>query len=121
MAAFGRSPANHLPFNEQLYNHIALPRDVPGGEDNNLSSLEAALLTRLIDATRLLSSHVAQSDQQQICMLSESLAACQSLHVDRAVTKPALLRELRRLQRDRMLVLHVSAQNCGLLIYTDDR
>ncbi|KAF2623830.1 hypothetical protein BU25DRAFT_399960 [Macroventuria anomochaeta] len=87
MAASDRPRPSHLPFNEQLYNHIALPRDVPGREDRNLSSLEAALLARLIDAT--------------------------------LITKPALLRELRSLQRERVLILHVSAQNSGLLIYND--
>lgn len=121
MTARGRLPPSHVPFNEQLYNHITLPRDVPGREDKNLSSIEAALLARLIDATRLLSSHVAHSDQRQVRALSDSLTACQSLHVDRAITKPAVLRELRGLQPERILILHVSAQNCGLLIYKDPR
>lgn len=121
MAATSRSPARCTSFYEQLYNHIALPRDVPGREDKDPSVIEAALLTRLNDATQLLSSHVAQSDQQHIRALSGSLTACQSLHVDRAITKPAVLRELRALQSGRVLILHVSAQNCGLLIYTDFR
>ncbi|KAJ8110852.1 hypothetical protein OPT61_g6407 [Boeremia exigua] len=119
MAAPGRAPASHVPFYEQLYNHIALPRDVPGREDRNLSHLEATLLTYLTDATRFMSTHVARSDQKQVRALGESLAACQSLHVDRSIPKPALLRELRELQPGRVLILHVSAQNCGLLIYKD--
>ena len=120
MAAPSRPSVHHTPFYEQLYNHIALPRDVPGCEDRNLCKLEAAILTRLIDATRLL-SHIAHPGQQQICMLGDSLTACQSVHIDKAITKPALLRELRGLKPEGMLILHVSAQNCGLLIYTDNR
>lgn len=116
-----RAPSNHVPFNDQLYNHIALPRDVPGCEDKNLSSIEGALLARLVDAVQRLSSRVAHTDQQEVLALSESLSACRSLHVDRAITKPALLRELRALKPGRILCLHVSAQNCGLLIYKDTR
>ncbi|KAF1931308.1 uncharacterized protein M421DRAFT_56909 [Didymella exigua CBS 183.55] len=119
MAASGRPPAVHVHFNEQLYNHIALPRDVPGREDRNLSSIEAAILTRLTNATRLLSSYAPPSDQQHIYKLVDSLTACQSLHVDRAITKPALLRELRALQPGKILILHIAAQNCGLLVYKD--
>lgn len=121
MAASGRPPPVHVPSNEQLFHHIALPRDVPGREDRNLPAIESALLTRLTDATRLLSSYVVLSDQPHIHKLVESLAACQSLHVDRAITKPALLRELRALQPGRTTILHVGAQNCGLLIYKDTR
>ncbi|KAJ4352792.1 hypothetical protein N0V95_003954 [Ascochyta clinopodiicola] len=106
-----------LSFNEQLYNHIALPRNVPGHEDKNLRQLESALLTRLIDATRVLSSHVVPEHQHNVRALGDSLTACQSLNIDGTITKPALLRELRNLHPERMLILHVSAQNCGLLIY----
>lgn len=113
------APSGHVPFNEQLYNHIALPRDVPGREDRNLSSIEGALLTRLLAASQFLSSRVALADQQQIRALCESLNTCRSLHVDRSITKPALLREMRNLQPKRMLILHVSNQNSGLLIYQD--
>ncbi len=117
MAAPGRAPSGQMSFNEQLYNHIALPRDVPGCEDGNLSSIEAALLACLTDATRLMSTHVTWSDQLRMRALGDSLTACQSLHVDRSITKSALLREMRRLQPGRVLILHVSAQNCGVLIY----
>ena len=89
------APSGHVPFVEQLYNHIALPRDVPGREDRDLSSIEGALLTRLLAASQLLSSRVALADQQQVRALCESLNTCRSLHVDRSITKPALLRELR--------------------------
>lgn len=121
MAASSRPLPRHVPFNEQLFNHIALPRDVPGREDRNLLSIESALLTRLTDATRLLSSLVTLSDQQRIHKLVGSLAACQSLHIDGAITKPALLRELRALQPGKVIILHVTAQNCGLLVYQDVR
>jgi hypothetical protein len=107
-----------MPFNEQLYNHIALPRDVPGHEDKNLHSLESALLTRLIDAAQALCLHTVPEHQKHIRALSDSLTACQSLNVDGAITKSAFLRELCSLQPERMLILHVSAQNCGLLIYS---
>lgn len=115
-----RAPSGHGFFNEQLYHHVALPRDVPGREEGrNLPSIEDALLTRLLAASQYLSSRVALADQQQVRALCESLNACRSLHVDRSITKPALLRELRNFQPERMLILHVSAQNCGLLAYQD--
>ena len=121
MAVPHRASHSHVPFNEQLYHHIVLPRDVPGQEDRNLPSIEAALLTRLTNATRLLSSHVAPSDQLHVHTLVDSLNACQSLHVDRVITKPALLRGLRALCPGKVLILHVATQNCGLLVYKDAR
>lgn len=117
MAAPGRPPPVQLPFNEQLYNHIALPRDVPGHEDKNLRHLETALLSRLIDATRVLSSHVQSRDQEHLLALCGSLTTSQSMNTEGRISKPALLRELQNLQPERMLILQVSAQNCGLLIY----
>jgi hypothetical protein len=121
MAASGRPLPVHMPSNEQLFNHIALPCHVPGREDRNLPSVENALLTRMTDATRLLSSYAVLSDQQHIFKLVESLVACQSLHVDRAITKPGIIRELRALQPGKITILHVGAQNCGLVIYKDTK
>lgn len=121
MTAPGRLALGHVPLNEQLYNHIVLPRDVPGREDKNLSNIEAALLARLNDATHFLSSRLAPSDQQPIHALCDSLTACQLLHVDRSITKPVLSRELREIKADKILILHISAQNCGLLVYKDPR
>ncbi|CAO2650176.1 Nn.00g014680.m01.CDS01 [Neocucurbitaria sp. VM-36] len=106
-----------VPFLDQLYYHIALPRNVPGQEDGNLRRIEEALLTRLTDATSSLHAHTMPGHQRHIRALQESLTTCKSLNVDGMVTKSALLRELRNFSSHKMLILHASAQNCALLVY----
>ncbi|EMD69950.1 hypothetical protein COCSADRAFT_342034 [Bipolaris sorokiniana ND90Pr] len=80
---------NRLDFLHQLYNHVALPRDVPGKEDGNLHHIDAAF----------------------------SLQASQTLNVSGTVSKSILMKQFRTLDRHKMLVLHLNPQNCGLLIY----
>ncbi|XP_014557348.1 hypothetical protein COCVIDRAFT_97420 [Bipolaris victoriae FI3] len=80
---------SRLDFLHQLYNHVALPRDVPGKEDGNLHHIDAAF----------------------------SLQASQILNVSGALSKSTLMKQFCTLGQHKMLVLHLNPQNCGLLIY----
>ncbi|CAN9475149.1 unnamed protein product [Alternaria alternata] len=109
--------AARVPFLEQQYNHVALPRNVPGKEDGNLRRIEEALLERMLDAVARLAPHVATDLACHIQGLRATLLACQVLNVDGTIGKAALTKELRDLSHRKMLVLHIAPQNCALLVY----
>jgi hypothetical protein len=107
-----------VPFLElQQYNHIALPRNVPGREDSNLQRVEGALLQRMLDAVARLTPHIAEDIAPHVQGLRGTLLACQVLNVDGTIGKAALIKELRDLDHGKMLVLHIAPQNCALLVY----
>jgi hypothetical protein len=109
--------AARVPFLEQQYNHIALPRKVPRREDGNLRRVEEALLERMLDAVTKLIPHVATDLAPHVQGLRETLLACQVLNVDGTISKAALMKELRNFGHRKMLVLHIAPQNCALLVY----
>lgn len=108
---------NRISFHEQLFFHVALPRNVPAREDRNLHALEGALLERLTNASRLLCSKAVPQHQPQIRGLYETLVDSKSLNVDGTIPKSALLRGLRDLKANKMLILHTKAQNAALLVF----
>ncbi|KAG9185573.1 hypothetical protein G6011_06904 [Alternaria panax] len=109
--------AARVPFLQQQYNHVALPRNVPGKEDGNLRHIEEVLLRRMLDAVARLIPHVAADFASHVQGLQTTLLACQVLNVDGTIGKAALMKELRNLSHHKMLVLHVAPQNCALLVY----
>jgi hypothetical protein len=113
--------ATRVPFLEQQYNHIALPRNVPGREDFNLPRVEEALLKRMLDAVATLTPHVAADIAPHVRGLRQTLLACQVLNVDGTIGKAALIKEFRDFGHRKMLVLHIAPQNCALLVYPKER
>lgn len=112
--------AARVPFLEQQYYHIALPRNVPGREDGNLHRVEEALLKRMLDAVARLTPNVAADVAPHVQGLRKTLLACQILNVDGTIGKAALTKELRDFSHGEMLVLHIAPQNCALLVYPHD-
>ncbi|KAL1792497.1 hypothetical protein ACET3X_009004 [Alternaria dauci] len=112
--------AVRVPFLQQQYYHVALPRNVPGEEDGNLRRVEEALLERMLAAVARLAPHVATDVASHVQGLRETLLACQVLNVDGTIGKAALIKELRHLSHHKMLVLHVAPQNCALLVYSQE-
>lgn len=111
------APPGRIPFLEQLYFHVALPRNIHGTEDSNIYHIEDALLARLLDAVARLTPHVLPEHLQRVRGLREILLACQTLNVEGTTSKPTLLKEFRNLGLQKMLVLHTSPQNCALFVY----
>ena len=105
-------------FLEQLYYHVALPRNTPGREDANLHRIEEGLLARLIDATSQLYPHALPQHQKCIRGLQDTLLSCKALNVDGSIPRSAILREMRNFDpQKKWLVLHAAAQNCALVAY----
>jgi len=112
MAASGREA-----FLQQVYHHVVLPRDVPGREDPNLHQIESEIAQRLTSAVKQLAPHTPVGDLASLDMTRLMLSTCNSLNVDGKIDKNMLLRELQQLEARQALVLHVTEQNAGLLIY----
>lgn len=108
---------SRLEFLHQLYNHVALPRDVPGKEDGNLHHINAALLNRIMSAVAKTTSYFTADLRSHLETLHSSLQASQILNVSGAISKSTLIKQFHILGRHKMLVLHLNPQNCGLLIY----
>ncbi|KAF1837673.1 hypothetical protein BDW02DRAFT_107422 [Decorospora gaudefroyi] len=112
MATTGR-----VPFLQQLYHHVALPRDVPGKEDGNLCHINEALSSRMLDAVARLTPYVPSNHLQHIHGLRDTLLVSQVLNVDGTIGKSALMKELHGFNYQKMLILYMAPQNCALLIY----
>jgi hypothetical protein len=116
MAASKRSQ-----FLQSLYHHIVLPRDVPGREDNNLFAIEADVLDRLTRAVKAIIPHLPLNDQAAVDSVRLALTTAKTLNVDGKVDKHTLVKELQNLSNNNTLILHVTEQNAGLLVYRQAR
>jgi hypothetical protein len=112
MAAFGRE-ALHV----RLYHHVVLPRNVPGREDNNLYDIEMELVKRLTNAVKFLVPHAPFEDLSCMDAIRLALSTCSALNVDGKIDRTMLIKELRQLQSQQVLILYVTEQNAALLIY----
>ena len=101
---------------ESLVHHIALPPKLPGAAEDNLDEIEAALLSRLIDACRLAGTVATGDLRHHFDTTRFVLQTCKNLNVGRALTKPSLIGELSQLTVNRPLILHITEQNAGLVI-----
>ncbi|WEW59693.1 hypothetical protein PRK78_005173 [Emydomyces testavorans] len=103
---------------ECLVNHVALPPRLPGKQEENLIQIEQELLRRLQDAARVLQND-GLSDLWDC--VRHILEICKNLNARRKLDKARLLAEFHTLQRDVPLILHVTEQNTGLLIWRQHR
>lgn len=109
------------PVLDALYNHICLPPRLPGVQDANLAAVESALLERLHSAAVQLLSQVSEPLHSSYAALQTSLQACRSVHINRRLDRRMLAEELLKLQPDCILILHITEQNAGLLIWRQAR
>ncbi|KAL1610088.1 hypothetical protein SLS60_001753 [Paraconiothyrium brasiliense] len=103
----------------QLYNHVALPRDVPGKEDSNLVAIEAALLDRILRAVEEIAPLVPQDHTQFIDAIKGTLTSSRAINVGGTLDKDILVKEIDQLSDQRALLLYVKEQNAALLVYKD--
>jgi hypothetical protein len=99
------------------YYHAALPRDVPGKSDSNLFEVEAALTDRLIDAVNIIKPLASLEHQTQLDTIRLALTNSRAINIEGKIDKHVLMKELRDLERQQLLILHVTEQNCALLVY----
>jgi len=106
---------------EVLFNHLALPPNLPQRQDANLAQIEASLVDYLLIASRVLRdlpNHDCYGTWESI---RQCLTACKTLNVHGRIDRTILLRELRYLKLGDFLILHIASQNAGLLIYRSSK
>lgn len=103
---------------ETVYHHLVLPPKVPGGQDNDLESIQDAILGRLLVACHSLREITGSEFQGTWDSVVKSLEVCQKLnqgHLD----KDKLAETFNTLGNGQMLILYVVQQNAALLIRRD--
>ncbi|TLD22632.1 hypothetical protein E2P81_ATG07825 [Venturia nashicola] len=102
---------------DALYNHLVFPYRLPGVQDSKLAHVESALLERLHSTAVQLLAQVPEPFRSSYAALQTSLQACRSIHINRRLDRRMLSEELLNLQPDCILILHITEQNSGLLIW----
>ncbi|KAI0121978.1 hypothetical protein F4814DRAFT_407109 [Daldinia grandis] len=100
-----------------LFHHIALPAMLPRGSESNTEDIERGILDRLIIATKLMESIVDGTGWRIWNSIRRSLLACKTLNVGGKLERTYLASHLKQLRDSDLVILHVGAQNAGLLIY----
>ncbi|CAI6342575.1 unnamed protein product [Periconia digitata] len=102
---------------QELYFHVALPRNVPGREAHNLFEVDAALLDRLVEAAKLLTTRVPVQHHTAVDAVRLSLVCSKSMNVEGKIDKTLFTKELGGMSPNQALVLYVTEQNAALLLY----
>lgn len=105
----------------QLYQHVALPRDVPGKEDRNLFAIGNELLARLIYAVKTVRDGAPIDHVNSLDAVRLTLEISKALNVDGKVDKSLLVKEIDGLGDNHALFLHVTEQNAALLVYKENK
>ena len=100
---------------ESLVNHVALPPHLPGQQDGHLNEVEPRMLAFVLNSVGKLNSGNGLDN------LRRSLQTCKVVNAGGGLYRPSLLTALRELHVGGFLVLHVSAQNAGLIIRRDHK
>ncbi len=108
-----RSPNDLL---RSIFNHVVLPHRIPNGEDDD-SVISQELARRSIQAAQSIRDYADGQDFFEWERLSLGLKTSQVLNAEGYLNKARLLNELRELQSGRAVILHVSNQNAGILVY----
>jgi hypothetical protein len=97
-----------------LFNHLVLPPQIPGKQDEDPESLEHALLARLVRACDFFCS--IEYDLSEIWVdLRNSILAWSKIHKGH-IDKEELLTQFSVLQCKHPLLLYVREQNASLII-----
>jgi hypothetical protein len=100
----------------EVFNHLVLPPQLPGKQDDNIESTGDAIIVRLIQATSTLSRLVSQEQTSPWHAIRQYIRRYQSLHVHGRLEKLSLISEFRNFNREQTLLLHVAEQNAALLV-----
>ncbi|KAJ3568031.1 hypothetical protein NPX13_g6562 [Xylaria arbuscula] len=105
----------------QVFNHLVLPPEIPGSQDDDVDLVSQNVLSRLIQATEVAINLQPETLWQEAFRdIEDSLNVCFRLNRGR-LERSSLLQHFKNLIPGRMLVLYLNEQNAGLLIRYDER
>ncbi|KAI1092009.1 hypothetical protein F5B19DRAFT_455893 [Rostrohypoxylon terebratum] len=99
----------------RIYNHLVLPPQLPGEQDENLERISYEVTKRVISACNSVGSLADQRWSQAFQCLHVSLTTCIKLNTGR-LEKATLLQHFSQLEVNHLLILHIVEQNAALLI-----
>lgn len=102
---------------ELAFNHIVLPPKLPGEQDGRIEDVEEDLLSRLLRATKTMKSCAVDDDLPIWQDIETALQTSGLVNEDRYVNRVALMSIFRDLEFQRAVILRITEQNAGLLIY----
>jgi hypothetical protein len=108
------------PMLDELFNHLVFPPRLPGAQ-SKIAAVEKALLDRLQSTAATLLDQVPGQFRASYEALQTSLQACRNIHINRNLDRRTLARELLNLQPNIILILHITEQNAGVLIWRRSR
>ncbi|KAK8113124.1 hypothetical protein PG984_013650 [Apiospora sp. TS-2023a] len=103
---------------ETVYHHLVLPPKVPGGQDNDLESIQDDIIRRLLKACHTLQNVTGPELNATWDYVTKSLETCQKLNQGR-LDEDKLTQAFKMLDDRQMLILYVVQQNAALLIRRD--
>ncbi|KAK6539145.1 hypothetical protein TWF694_009389 [Orbilia ellipsospora] len=111
-----RDQVSTLEF-EAMFNHIVLPPQLPGKEDNDVDRISGGLLTLLSSVVREMRSLASTGYYREFSLLYQSLMNYKQISVNGIISKQILLQQFRTLEPREQLILHVTKQNAALLVH----
>ncbi|KAI1454605.1 hypothetical protein F4805DRAFT_306772 [Annulohypoxylon moriforme] len=107
------TPAGAL---KSLFNHIALPIKLPQESDPSIDEIERGLVDRLTAASKLMRDAQDANCWQIWDSLRRSLLLCRALNIGGKLERSQLSINLKQLRDSDVIILHVAAQNAGIII-----
>ena len=105
------------PLLNALVNHVGLPPHLPAKQEEEVYEIEEALTVRLLNACRALRDLTKGPLSQQWDRIRKIFQICKVVNAGGKLDRASLLSEFHALERKDLLVLHVTEQNAGLLIW----
>ncbi|CBX97993.1 hypothetical protein LEMA_P094020.1 [Plenodomus lingam JN3] len=99
-----------------VFNHLVLPPQLLGRQDESIGSTGDAIIARLIQATLTLSRITSQEQTTPWYAISQSLHRYQSLHAHGRLEKLSLICQFRKINQEQPLLLHIAEQNAALIV-----
>lgn len=104
---------------ESIFNHVALPPQLPGTQEKRTEAVERALTEHLLEASRIVRDLPKNSFSNEWDCMYRLLQTCKVVNAGSKLDKTSLLTEFQRLECSDLLMLHVTEQNAGILIRRD--
>lgn len=108
-----------VPLLRTQFNHVALPPNLPGKQDESIDQVECALIDLLRNASRTLGRLTENDICDQFDVVCHMLDVCKAVNAGGKLDKASLATKFRDLRQKDILILHIAEQNAGLLIRRD--
>ncbi|KAF2647966.1 hypothetical protein K491DRAFT_722967 [Lophiostoma macrostomum CBS 122681] len=104
-----------------VFNHLVLPPQLPGQQDEDLDGVGLDILARLTKAALTLGKLAGPDQAPAWDAVQQSLQRCHALHCLGRLDKQVLFSAFQQFDRGQPLILHVTEQNAALIIRQDSR